>query len=62
MKPRGNHVMFEGYLGADGPSAPTRETFDEDGWYATGDVLQWTDDGEPQFIGRRLTPSAGPGR
>lgn len=31
MKPRAAHVMFEGYLGADGPSAPTREA-----WTAVG--------------------------
>jgi len=45
-------VMFDGYLGRDGPWAPTREVFTEDGWYRTGDLLSWTDEGELSFIGR----------
>ncbi len=52
IKPREEHVMFEGYLGADGPAAPTREMWDADGWYRTGDLLSWTDDGELAFVGR----------
>jgi len=52
VKPLAPFVMFDGYLGQDGPSAPTRETFTEDGWYRTGDLLTWTDDGELTFIGR----------
>ncbi len=53
MRPRAEHVMFEGYLGSDGPTAPTREAWTDDGWYRTGDLLQWTDDGELRFIGRQ---------
>ncbi len=52
VKPVAPHVMFEGYLGAEGPAVPTRECFTEDGWYRTGDLLAWTEDGELSFIGR----------
>lgn len=52
VKPLAPHVMFEGYLGEEGPAAPTRECFTEDGWYRTGDLLAWTEDGELSFIGR----------
>ena len=51
--PLAPHVMFEGYLGQDGPRAPTRESFGEDGWYRTGDLMAWNDHGELTFIGRR---------
>ena len=50
--PLGPHVMFDGYLGQDGPSAPTRESFTEEGWYRTGDLMAWDDEGELTFIGR----------
>ncbi len=53
VKPLAPHVMFEGYLGEEGPTAPTRESFTEDGWYRTGDLLSWTEDGELSFVGRR---------
>ncbi len=52
VKPLGPFVMFDGYLGADGPTAPTRESFTEDGWYRTGDLMTWNDEGELSFIGR----------
>jgi crotonobetaine/carnitine-CoA ligase len=50
--PLGPHVMFDGYLGADGPTAPTRECFTDEGWYQTGDLMAWNEDGELTFIGR----------
>ncbi|CAA9239569.1 MAG: Long-chain-fatty-acid--CoA ligase [uncultured Acidimicrobiales bacterium] len=52
-KPLGPHVMFDGYLGEDGLDAPTREAFTEDGWYRTGDLMAWTEDGELSFVGRQ---------
>lgn len=52
MLPLAPHVMFDGYLGEDGPTAPTRESFTEEGWYQTGDLMAWTDDGELTFVGR----------
>jgi len=52
VKPLAPQVMFDGYLGRDGPTAPTRECFTEDGWYRTGDLLAWTDEAELSFIGR----------
>ncbi|GAC1532751.1 MAG: ATP-dependent acyl-CoA ligase [Acidimicrobiales bacterium] len=52
VRPLADHVMFEGYLGPDGPQCPTRESWDADGWYHTGDLLSWTDDGELAFVGR----------
>jgi len=53
VKPLGPRVMFDGYLGEDGPTAPTRECFTEDGWYRTGDLMAWTEEGELTFIGRQ---------
>lgn len=53
VKPVAPHVMFDGYLGEEGPTAPTRESFTEDGWYRTGDLMSWTEDGELSFVGRR---------
>ncbi len=52
LKPVGPHVMFDGYLGEEGLAAPTRESFTEDGWYRTGDLMAWTDDGDLSFVGR----------
>ena len=52
-KPLGPHVMFDGYLGEDGLDAPSREAFTEDGWYRTGDLMAWTEDGELSFVGRQ---------
>jgi len=53
VKPLAPHVMFDGYLGLDGPTAPTRECFTEDGWYRTGDLMTRNDEGELSFIGRQ---------
>jgi crotonobetaine/carnitine-CoA ligase len=52
MRPREPHVMFAGYLGDRGPAEPTREAWTADGWYRSGDLLAWTDDGELRFVGR----------
>ena len=53
VKPLGAHFMFDGYLGEDGPTAPTREVFNEEGWYRTGDLMAWNEDGELSFVGRQ---------
>ncbi len=53
VKPLGPHVMFDGYLGREGPTAPVREGFTDDGWYRTGDLMTQNDDGELSFIGRQ---------
>ena len=53
VKPLVPHALFEGYLGDDGPSAPTRECFTDEGWYRTGDLMAWTEDGELSFVGRQ---------
>lgn len=52
VKPRTDLAMFDGYLGEGGPSEPTRELWDHEGWYHSGDLLQWTQDGELSFVGR----------
>lgn len=52
VRPLAPHVLFNGYLGDEGPGAPTREAFTDDGWYRTGDLLAWTEDGQLSFVGR----------
>lgn len=50
IRPHEPHVMFEGYLS---PAGVTRESWTEDGWYRTGDVLVRHEDGELSFVGRQ---------
>ncbi len=42
--------VFVGYYKNE---AATRDTFDEDGWFKTGDVGRWTEDGFLQIIDRK---------
>jgi len=49
MRPRQAHVMFEGYLGAEGV---TDEAWTADGWYRTGDLLSRDAAGDFSFRGR----------
>ncbi|MHB8719196.1 MAG: AMP-binding protein [Candidatus Dormibacteria bacterium] len=45
VRPHQAHVMFEGYLGEPSP-------WSEDGWYRTGDLMSWREDGDLVFAGR----------
>jgi len=53
IRPHQAHVMFEGYLGGQsGIAGVTAESWTNDGWYRTGDLMTRREDGEFSFVGR----------
>ncbi|CAN5635791.1 ATP-dependent acyl-CoA ligase [soil metagenome] len=50
IRPTEAHVMFEGYLDHGAVSA---ESWTDDGWYRTGDLMSARPDGELSFVGRQ---------
>ncbi len=49
IRPTRPHVMFEGYLTAEGLD---RSAWTEDGWYRTGDLMAIDEDGDHTYVGR----------